>query len=340
MINTAMKKTLFAVVLLLIVCFSVSAQSVAEKTEMKVLILPKFEIGQMAGDYPGEAQFYYEAYFDGAQVYELKDGNKLYVKDGIAMCVTGAGKVIAATSVMSVLTDPRFDFSNALIISTGCCGSVPETTVMGDVFLITAAVDYDLGHHADPRDMTTDSVTTWFHNPDYDNTAYVILSSSLTDKAFELVKDVKLDTTPVTRHYMASSFDNALWAVRDPVVMKGTISTGDNFFKGRYDLANALLITKTYNCPDPYVASDMEDVAIGVVLKKMGLLDHYLIIRDSVNLVVFMNGATPENSWGEGLSFTSEDNTEKADIFNTAMESNFRVGRIIIEAFLDGRLTF
>jgi hypothetical protein len=29
---------------------------------VKVLILPKFEVGEMSGDFPGEAQYYYEEY--------------------------------------------------------------------------------------------------------------------------------------------------------------------------------------------------------------------------------------------------------------------------------------
>ena len=40
-----------------------------EKIKIKVLILPKFELGDMTGDYPGEAQFYYERYMVGAKSY-------------------------------------------------------------------------------------------------------------------------------------------------------------------------------------------------------------------------------------------------------------------------------
>ena len=32
------------------------------------------------------------------------------------------------------------------------------------MFVITATVDYDLGHHADARELTTDVKTTWFHD--------------------------------------------------------------------------------------------------------------------------------------------------------------------------------
>lgn len=34
-------------------------------------------------------------------------------------------------------------------------GSAIEYGVMGDVYVITATVDYDLGHHADPANLPT-----------------------------------------------------------------------------------------------------------------------------------------------------------------------------------------
>ena len=81
----------------------------------------------------------------------------------------------------------------------------------------------------------------------------------------------------------------------------------------------------------------MEDVAIGVVLKRVGMLDRFLIVRSSVNMDVFMLGATPESLWGkEKILQPAESEVESADIFATAMESNFKVGRIIIDAILNG----
>ena len=40
----------------------------ADPISIKVLILPKFENGEMTGDFPGEAQYYYDAY--------VKDGDE------------------------------------------------------------------------------------------------------------------------------------------------------------------------------------------------------------------------------------------------------------------------
>lgn len=318
-----------------------------EKVAIKVLLLPKFEIGKMAGDFPGEAQYYYERYLMGCDIYEVpgtyEDG-KLYVKDGIALFVLGMGKVNAALSTMAVLSDDRFDFSDAYIISTGCAGSAAGYGVMGDVFVITTAVDYDLGHHADIRDMEggeEETTVTWFHDPEFDDMAVIRLDSQLTDRVYALVKDVPLETTERTRAYMRAAFEGEEWAERDPQVLKGTTVTGDNYWKGKYDHENALLMAETYGCQDPYALTEMEDIGVAAAVKRMGMLDHFLIIRDSVNMDVFMNGTTPESLWdpeSESTTLASEDNVEAADIFETAMKNNCAVGSVVVDAIVNGTI--
>lgn len=339
-----MKK--IAVLLLLVVCVVVPvfSQAVAEeagKVEVKVLVLPKFEAGEMTGDFPGEAQYYYDRYVKGGQEYDIKgslEGQKLYVKDGVALYVTGMGKVNAALSVGNVLFDDRFDFSHAYVISTGCAGSSYGYGVMGDVFVITAAIDGDLGHTADYRDLPEGTDTTWFHDESYDGSSCKILNKELMDKVYALVKDVKIETTPRTKAFMAATFDNADWAVREPKVLKGTTVSADNYWKGMHSHDNAVLMTSTYHCPDPYALTEMEDVAIGVALDRLGMLDRYIIIRDSVNMDVFMNGASPASLWDPNFvdSLASESSIESADIFMTAMANNCKVGSVVIDAIKNG----
>lgn len=139
---------------------------------------------------------------------------------------------------------------------------------------------------------------------------------------------------------MSAAFDGAEWAVRDPKVLRGTTVTGDNYWKGYRDHANAVLMNETYGCPDPYALTEMEDVALAVVLDRMGMLDKYIIIRDSVNMDVFMNGASPESLWDPNFDRTlaSDNSVESADIFRTAMENNYKVGSVVVNAILDGTL--
>ncbi len=249
------------------------------------------------------------------------------------------GKVNAAISTMALLSDARFDYSEAYIISVGCAGSCAENTVMGDVILASAAVDYDLGHHADAREISDPEGTTWFHDADFDGAAVVRLNPELVEKVYALVKDVPLETTEVTRKFMQAAFNGADWAVRDPRVLRGTTITGDNYWKGRYDHLNALLMAEVYQCPDPYATTEMEDVAIARTLERMGMLDRLIIIRDSTDMDVLTPGLTPEVLWGnaEGTALATEYNIEAADIFVTAMKNNFNVDRTIIDRILTGQ---
>lgn len=84
----------------------------------------------------------------------------------------------------------------------------------------------------------------------------------------------------------------------------------------------------------------MEDVALAVAAERLGMLDRFIVIRDSVNMDVFMNGASPESLWDPNFdeSFASDDSVEAADIFATAMENNYKVGSVVINAILDGTL--
>lgn len=89
-----------------------ATQSTDQKLPVKVLILPKFEIGEMEGDFPGEAQFFYEEYLAGGETYEIAgsaDAGKIYYKDGVALSLTGQGKVSAALTTAALLSDERID---------------------------------------------------------------------------------------------------------------------------------------------------------------------------------------------------------------------------------------
>ena len=314
----------------------------AEETPIpiRVLLLPKFEVGELSGDFPGEAQYYYEAYLAGGEAYEVPGAGTLYVKDGVALCLTGMGKVNAAITTAAVLTDRRFDFSAAYVISTGCAGSAMGTTVMGDVFVISEAVDYDLGHRVDSRELKDPEGTTWFRDPSFDDAAVVRLDPALTEAVYALVRDVPLETTERTRAFMAAAFDGAAWAVRDPRVLRGTTVTGDNYWKGIHGHNSAAQIVESYGCADPYALTEMEDVAVGRALQRLGMADRYIIIRDSVNIDVFMAGETPEHLWGpdSGDQLSSEESVESADIFETARKNNFAVGSAVIDAILRGEL--
>jgi len=341
-----LRKTGIALLIFLVFTFmlgSCSLQLKDKKIPVKVLILPKFEVGEIAGDFPGEAQYFYDEYLAGGDEFEIdevQDANKLYYKDGVAMSITGQGKVSAALSTSAVLSDERFDFSDAYILCVGCGGAAKGYGIPGDVFVISAAVDYDLGHQADPRELDDGTGTTWFHDESFDDSAVVRLDSSLTDRVYDMVKNVPLETTEKTADFLKREFPGEKWAQRQPQVMRGTSVSGDNYWKGIHDHDNAVLITETYECTDPFAITEMEDVAVGQAVKNLGMLDRLIILRAGVNIDVFPDGVTPEMLWGaeEEDHIASDDSVESLDIFETAMKNYFNVGKVLIDGILEGTL--
>ena len=67
-----------------------------KKPAIRALIIPKFEIGEMTGDFPGEAQLFYERYCPGCEEVEiphLPETARFYCNEenGAAILITGAG---------------------------------------------------------------------------------------------------------------------------------------------------------------------------------------------------------------------------------------------------------
>ena len=328
-------KKIINLLLSLILLTSCATTTVESKIEVKVLILSCFEIGEMSGDDPGEVQFYYEEYCIDSTVYTIEDGKdgSFYYKDGIGLYVNGMTKANASTNVLCLLKDERFDFSNAYIISTGCAGGAEGYAVMGDVVIASAIVDYDIGHTADERDLLYKEDPVWYEDSTYVGLNYKLLNQDLVNELYELTKDIKLETTEKTMKSMSFNFDDADWAIRNPQVIKGTNVSSDNYWKGEYNHDKAVYMCNYYDTPDPFAATEMENSAIALVLEKMGLLDRYIILRDIVNMDVFTDYNTPESLWNPDYTFDT--NGETIDIFGTAMENNFKVGKVIIEYLLN-----
>lgn len=332
-----------AIVPILFFLSGCSSRVKEQKLPVRVLILPKFEQGEMAGDFPGEAQYFYEEYLADADAYEIggcSDSHRLYYKNGVAMYVLGQGKVNAALNTAAVLSDKRFDYSDAYILAVGCGGAAEGYGILGDVFVISAAVDFDLGHRADPREMSDKAGTTWFHDESFDDIAVVRLDQDLTERVFERVENVRLETTEKTVSFLAGEYPGEAWAERQPRVLRGTSVTSDSYWKSRYDHQNALLITETYACRDPFAITEMEDIAVAQAVKSFGSLDRLIVLRVGVNMDVLPGGVTPEMLWGTETDdhVASENSMESVDIFETAMRNCFAAGKVLIDAMREGTL--
>lgn len=346
-----MKRKLSLLVLLFafLLCAAVlsSCSSGSGKTALKVIIIPKFEVGEMTGDFPGEAQLFYEKYCAGCEETEIPNmppTAHFYVneEDGVGMLVTGSGKTAAGLSLMSVLSSDQFDCSDAYIVSVGCAGGNGTLSMLGDVILVTAVCDYDLGHHVDAHEKEKEeSRIMWFPDDSFADYDFKILDPELCEKVYAVIKDVPLRTTEQSRAVMKDNFPDKEKEDLDPAVKKGTAVTGDNYWKGIYGHETAKYIADYYECPDPYMVTEMEDMAIANTAECFGLLDRVVSLRVIVNADVFLNGATPESTWGVYRSYNEkveEENDETLDIFEPAMYNLLDTGSIVIDRMLEGAL--
>jgi purine nucleoside permease len=311
--------------------FATGASDVREKVKISVLILPKFEIGEMAGDAPGEAQYYYEEYVQGGAEYRISGlPNPLYVKNGVALNVTQMGKAQAAASLASILADTRFDWHNAYIITTGCGGSAKELTVLGDVVIGKYVVDRDLGRTLDPRDVPKGS-KLFYRDSSYDSAAYHFIPNA--ESIYNLVKDVVLTQSEAGKTVMADY--PAVWSAREPKVLFGTIMTGDNYWYGFYANELSEEVAEAYNVA-PVLITEMEDAALATVTARYyGNLDKFIVIRDSVDIDIPPDGVVITELW-RGSSIRGKE--FDWGNFTASMLNNFNVGKVIINAILAGNL--
>lgn len=320
----------------------------ADGVPVKVLILPKFEIGNIEGDFPGEAQLFYEHYCAGCEeipVPNTTPTSHFYFnqENGVGLLLTGAGKMAAGLSLMSLLGWNAYDFSDAVIVSVGCAGGSTGLCTYGDVVLVTAACDLELGHHTGAEELSDPEYgLTWFPDEDSFN-AYNCkpLNAVLYEKAYQLIKDCPLRTTENTKRVIEENFPNEEWANRAPQVLRGTAVTADSYWKGAEDHANAVAAAEYYQCPDSYAVSEMEEIAVMNAAACFDLQNRVISLRVIVNLDTFLKGESPEQLWLDDSDYASqvtEENSETLDIFEPGMENLFDAGQIVIDAALAGEL--
>ena len=344
-----MKRRIAVFVMLFTFMLCVSALSSCstepERTALRVIIIPKFEIGEMSGDFPGEAQLFYEKYCAGceeAEIPNMPPTGQFFVNEesGVGLLVTGSGKTAAGLSLMAVLSSDKYDFSDAYIVSVGCGGGSGAYCMLGDVILVTAACDYDLGHHVDAHErQNSSSHIMWFPDDSFEDYEYKQLNAGLYEKAYQMIKDCPLRTTEESKRIIAENFGAREEEDLIPAVRKGTALTGDNYWKGMYGHVTANFIADYYGCDDPYMVTEMEEIAILNTAECFGMLDRVISLRAIVNMDMFLNDATPESTWGEYESFSEKvenDNDETLDIFEPAMQNLLDTGSIIIDGILEG----
>ncbi len=210
---------------------------------IKVVVVTMFERGEDTGDAPGEFQLWVEReHLD--RIIDLPAGNHhvRLNKDGVLGMLTGVGTAKAASSVMALGTDPRFDLSKAYWIVAGIGGGDPADVSLGSAVWADHVIDSDFGFEIDAREIPKDWSTGYIPmrkatpyeqpaSPNADDPIFT-LNPQLVSWAFELTKDVPLadsDSMRASRNRF-TGFPNAM---KPPFVTRGDALSGSRFWHGK-----------------------------------------------------------------------------------------------------------
>jgi purine nucleoside permease len=251
------------------------ADAAARRIPVKVVVVAMFEVGQDTGDSPGELQYWVERdHLD--RVFPLPAYHPVRMNDSGEMAVlTGQGTANAASTIMALGLDPRFDLSHAYWIIAGIAGGSPDRTSLGSALWARWVVDGDLGYEIDAREIPSDWSTGYlplrktrpFEPPAVPNENQVFaVNPGLAEWAFNLTRSIQLADSDKLKE-VRSHFDGAP-AQNPPQVGMGDEISSSTYWHGKLFDAWATEWTKYFtNGQGQFTTCAMEDTGTLLSLK-------------------------------------------------------------------------
>jgi purine nucleoside permease len=310
---------------------------------IKIVVVTMFEIGNDSGDAAGEFQLWRERQkldkrFDFPQSFHDIFMNE---ETGVLSIVTGMGTSRAASAIMALGLDPRFDLTQSYWLVAGISGGDPAETSLGSAVWAEYLVDGDFAHEIDAREIPKDWPNGYFplfskgpNDPDSDGTQSEVfhLNSSLTEWAYQTSKSVVLedDDELVEARARYINYPNAQLP---PRVMKGDQLAAMTFWHGNLmnDWANQWVKYWTKGKGE-FVTSAMEDTGTYQSLKYLtnaGKVDvnRLMVLRTVSNFTIPHSGiSAAENLIKDGEDYSG---------MNAALESAYRVGSKVVETIVN-----
>jgi purine nucleoside permease len=227
--------------LFLLVAIAQAAAAKPRQIPVKVVVVAMFEQGADTGDAPGELQYWVERdHLD--KIYPLPAGYHAVRMnaDGEMAVLTGQGTAHAASTIMAVGLDPRFDFSHAYWIVAGIAGGCPDRVSLGSAVWARWVVDADLGYEIDAREIPPDWTTGYlplskaqpFQEPaDPQPGQMYALNAPLAQWAFKLTRATPLEDNDHLKE-IRSEFDGAA-SQRPPFVFIGDEISSSTYWHGK-----------------------------------------------------------------------------------------------------------
>jgi purine nucleoside permease/predicted cupin superfamily sugar epimerase len=332
-----------------------STQNSDDPIEIKVVVVTMFEIGADEGDKSGEFQLWKAGQkLDTCLPFAVSHHDIcINPKTGVMGIVTGMGTAKAASAIMALGLDPRFDLTHAYWLVAGIAGFDPADASIGSAAWATWLVDGDLAHQIDAREIPESWSSGYFplfntaplepnqtldlnklnrHGQSTNGEVYK-LNAELTDWAFALTKDTKLNDYPAMQSLRAKyiGYPNAQ---RPPFVLKGDQLAASTFWHG--DLLNQWANNWTHywtGGEGNFVSSGMEDTGSYqslVYLHNAKKVDksRFMVLRTGSNYSMQPPGLSPL----ENLQLESGENGYAG--MRSSLESAYLVGSQVVDSIV------
>lgn len=327
---------------------SLALTATAEILRPKVVIVAMFERGEDTGDAPGEFQFWAERE-QLVRTLPLPAGHRAVRSnaDGSVIgVVTGMGNSNAAATIMALGLDPRFDLSKSYWLVAGIAGIDPADASVGSAVWTDYAVEGDLGHEIDAREIPADWKTGYI--PIRKKKPYQLpmqpaeergdncyqLNPGLLHWAYQLTKDTPLADTDAIRGFRARYTEHPQ-ALQPPSVLIGSTLAASTYWHGKLlnQWANDWVAYYTEGRGN-YMTTAMEDTGTLRALTNLtraGRADvnRVLVLRTGSNFDLQPPGLTAAQSLsGEDIGHYSA--------FLPSLEAAHAVGSRVVHALVEG----
>ena len=314
----------------------------------KVVVVAMFELGADTGDTPGELQFWVEREkLD--RVIPLPAAHhpvRANADGSVIGIVTGVGNSNAAASIMALGLDPRFDLSHSYWLIAGIAGLDPADASVGSAVWTDYAVEGDLGHEIDAREIPADWKTGYI--PLRKKKPYELpllsaaeradncyqLNPGLLHWAYALTKDTPLVENAGVREFRARYSDHPK-ALQPPSVLIGSTLASSTYWHGK------LLDAWANDWVDYYtegrgnfMTTAMEDTGTLHALTNLTRAG-----RADVNRVLLLRTASNYDQQPPGLTAAESLGGEKIGHYSAylpSLEAAYAVGSRVVHALVDG----
>jgi purine nucleoside permease len=313
---------------------------------IKVVVVSMYETGAITGDQPGEFQLWIEREkLDRALPFPLGEYELRMNDQGLLALCTGGGITNAATSIMALGLDGRFDLSKAYWLVAGIAGGDPLDVSLGSAAWARHVVDGDLLYEIDAREIPTEwpygLLPLGAKKPNDKANGWTVdtinfpLNAALAEWAYALTKDHPVPDSAGIAEFR-KQFAGYPNAVRPPFVVLGDSLASSTYWHGeRMNRWANDWVKLQAGAQGNFVMTNMEDSGTLTALRRLsrrGLVDlnRVLVLRTASNYTMPPPGQSA--AWSTTAPYPEQG--------MPAIEAAYHVGNRVVQTLIKGWSTY